>query len=170
MDASQYKEMAVKIKTELEFLEIQQEDIERRIARLKQALIGLIPLSEPPKDSPILEFLGEISLTDATRQILQAAEVPLTPTEIKQQLLNMGKDLSGQKNVMASIHSLLKRLVTGGDIESRDGGLTYQWRIKLFPLRDLGKAIDDPIVAATLKKHTRYGRMARKLLSEDTKQ
>jgi hypothetical protein len=137
MDAVEYKEMAVRIKAELESLEIQQEDIERRIARLKQALIGLIPLSEPPADSMILDYLNELTLTDATRQILQAAEKPLTPTEIKQQLLNMGRDLSGQKNVMASIHSLLKRLVSSDEIESRDNGLTYQWKLKYIRLASL---------------------------------
>src|ERR1700722_11548809 len=130
MDASEYKEIAIKIKAELESLEIQQEDIERRIARLKQALIGLIPLSEPPDNSVIASYLNELSLTDAARQIIQASKKPLTPTEIKQQLLSMGKDLSGQKNVMASVHALLKRLATNEEIETRDNGLTYQWKPK----------------------------------------
>jgi hypothetical protein len=152
MDATEYKTMAVKIKTELEALEIQQEDIERRIARLKQALVGLIPLSEPPNDSYILDYLNEMTLTDAARQIIQAAGKPLTPTEIKQQLLNMGKDLSGQKNTMASIHSLLKRLAAAGEIETRDNGLTYQWRLKSISvgLQDainaLGLGMDSGIV------------------------
>ena len=132
MDAAEYKAIAAKIAAELEALEIQQEDVERRIARLKQALIGLVPLSEPPDNSLLAaEFRGYLeatSLTDAARQVLQAAEAPLTPTEIKQQLLNMGKDLSGQKNVMASIHSLLKRLVESGEIETPDNGLSYQWK------------------------------------------
>jgi hypothetical protein len=58
----------------------------------------------------------------------KATNVDGTPraTEIKQQLFNMGKDLSDQRNVMAGIHSLLKRLVVSGEIETRDNGLTYQ--------------------------------------------
>jgi hypothetical protein len=32
----------------------------------------------------------------------------------------MGRDLSSQKNVMASIHSLLKRLVESNEIETKD--------------------------------------------------
>jgi len=125
--------MAQKIQEELGALEIQQEDIERRIARLKQTLVGLAPLSEPPDGGLLRSFrsaLDSMSLTDAVRQILQAASTPLAPVEIKQQLLNMGKDLSDQKNVMASIHSLLKRLVGSGEIEQVGNGLTYQWRTR----------------------------------------
>jgi hypothetical protein len=138
MDASEYKKMAEAIQIEIESLEIQQEDIERRIARLKQALIGLAPLADESQPSGLGAWFGEavttelqsMSISDVTRQIFQAASKPLAPTEVKQQLLNMGKDLSGQKNLMASIHSLLKRLVASGDIETRDNGLTYQWKTR----------------------------------------
>jgi hypothetical protein len=135
MDSADYKKMAEEIRGELESLEIQQEDIERRIARLRQALIGLVPLSKEPIHAgmygidltSVAAEIDSMSITDATRQILQAAEAPLAPTEIKKRLIDMGKDLSNQKNVMASVHSLLKRLVQGGEIETRDNGLTYQW-------------------------------------------
>jgi hypothetical protein len=141
MNASEYKEMAEKIQAEIESLEIQQEDIERRLARLRQALLGLAPLGqELPSDAlgsqltAIYAGLEAMSITDATRQIFQAASAPLTPIEIKQQLINMGKDLSDQKNVMASIHSLLKRLVKSDEIETKDNGLTYQWKgIRRYP-------------------------------------
>jgi len=142
MDASEFKKMAEAIQAEIESLEILQESTERRLARLKQALLGLVPLGQE-SSSPDVGFLlspsvpAEIetmSITDAARQVLQVATAPLAPTEIKQQLLNMGKDLSNQKNVMASIHSLLKRLLENGEVESKDGGLTYQWKgIRRFP-------------------------------------
>jgi hypothetical protein len=141
MDALDYKKMAEQILNEIASLEIQQEETERRIVRLKQVLIALTPLAE----EPILPFVdrttinvetGGISITDATRQIFQVAKVPLAPAEIKQQLLNMGKDLSDQKNVMVGLHSLLTRLVALGEIETRDNGLTYQskgMRVLLSP-------------------------------------
>jgi hypothetical protein len=134
MNAPDYKEMVMKIRAELEVLENQQEETGRRIARLKQALIGLVPLSESESRHAglILEnslyFMEPTTLTGAARQILQAAEAPLAPTAIKQQLINMGQDLSDQKNVMASIHSLLKRLVGSDEIETKDNGLTYSWK------------------------------------------
>src|ERR1700730_14368191 len=144
MNPHEYKEMAEKIQAEIESLEIQQEDVERRLARLRQALIGLAPLGQEISDDPIGSQLTAIyagveamGITDATRQIFQAASAPLTPIEIKQQLVNMGKDLTDQKNVMASIHSLLKRLVKSDEIETKDNGLTYQWKgIRRYPRTD----------------------------------
>ena len=149
--------MAGKIQAELASLEIQQEEIERRIARLRQSLVGLIPLCEleADEDGPsalgIRDFMDSLSITDAVRQILQAAEKPLSPTQIKQQLVNIGKDLSGQKNVMASIHSLLKRLVSSEEIESKDSGLTYQWKprsiLGTIPLPGVGlKAFESALI------------------------
>ena len=141
MDALDYRKMAEQILNEIASLEIQQEETERRIARLKQVLIALTPLAE----EPILPFVDMttinvetegISTTDAARQIFQVAKVPLAPAEIKQQLLNMEINLGDHKNVMAGIHSLLKRLVALGEIETRDGGLTYQskgMRVLLSP-------------------------------------
>jgi hypothetical protein len=134
MDRSEYKAIAAKIQAELESLEIQQEEIERHIARLRQTLLGLAPLCESPHGplfDGFIQAIDSLSLTDAARQILQAAKAPLAPTEIKQQLLNMGRDLSSQKNVMASIHSLLKRLVESNEIETKDSGLTYQWKTRI---------------------------------------
>jgi hypothetical protein len=139
MDAIDYKKMAENIQAELAALEIQQEATERRIARLRQALVGLVPLAEEFSTysgnlATLRAELDAMSITDAARQILQASKAPLAPLDIKQQLVNMGKDLSDQKNVMASIHSLLKRLVTSGEIETKDNGLTYEWKgVRRFP-------------------------------------
>jgi hypothetical protein len=139
MEPLDYNAMAEKIQAEIEVLEIQQEDTERRIARLKQALLGLAPLAqESSRESSknafginvaaITSEIDAMSITDATRQVLQASTKRLAPVEIKQQLINMGKDLSSQKNIMASIHSLLKRLRENHEIETTDNGLTYKWK------------------------------------------
>ena len=132
MNASDYKKIAEQILNEIASLEIKQEETEIRIGRLKKVLIDLTPLAEeailPVVDTTTInaDTDGE-SITDATRQILQVAKIPLAPAEIKQRLMNMGKDLSDEKNSMAGIHSLLKRLVASGEIETRDNGLSYQW-------------------------------------------
>ena len=65
-----------------------------------------------------------MSITDATRRIFQEAQVPLAPADIKQLLLNMGMDLGDHRNVMAGIHSVLKRLAASAEIETRDNRLT----------------------------------------------
>jgi hypothetical protein len=133
VDASDFRKMAEQILNELTSLEIQQEETEHRIARLKQVLVDLAPLSQEsiPSVVDVTTVHAEkdrVSITDATRRIFQDAQGPLEPSDIKQLLLNMGIDLGDHKNVMAGIHSLLKRLVAGGEIETRDNGLTYKWK------------------------------------------
>jgi hypothetical protein len=131
MNASDYKKMAEQILSEIGALEMQQEETERHIARLRQVLMALTPLADE-SNAPFVEVTTVnretegVSITEATRQIFQVAKVPITPAEIKEQLLNMGMDLSDQKNVMAGIQSLLKRLIASGEIETRDNGLTFQ--------------------------------------------
>lgn len=131
MAQEDYKKTLQAAQAELEELLIKQEEIEQRIARVKQAIISLAPLAEEPGStfwtSALAAIRGE-GISDTCRQILQSTGKPLSPVEIKQQLLNMGIDLSRQKNVMASIHSLLKRLVANDEIETRDEGLTYKWK------------------------------------------
>jgi hypothetical protein len=135
-----YRKLVTEIQKEIESLEIHQEDTTRRLARLKQALMGLTPLAEE-QDAELnrgIEILAngsvigfeieEINITDSARQILQATTTPLSPVEIKNRLIAMGKNMDGHKNVMASVHSLLKRLVASDEIESKDSGLTYQWK------------------------------------------
>jgi hypothetical protein len=131
MNASDYKKIAEQILNEIASLEIQQEETERRVARLKKVIIDLTPLAEetilPVVDMDTIDAdIDGMSISDAARQIFRIAKIPVAPAEIKQQLLNMGKDLSDQKNVMEGIHSLLKRLIVSGEIETRDNGLTYQ--------------------------------------------
>jgi hypothetical protein len=133
MDASDFKKMAEQIVNEIASLEIQQEETERRIAHMKQVLIDLSPLAYesvlPLSDMTTIDTEADgMSVTDATRQILQDAQVPLAPVEIRQRLFDMGMDLNDQRNAMAGIHSLLQRLVASGEIETRDNGSTYNWK------------------------------------------
>jgi len=142
IDSIDYRKLVTEIQKEIESLEVLQEDTSRRLARLKQSLIGLAPLADEQDQvskpagglfMTLSTIMAETTMTDAARQILQAAAKPLSPVQIKDQLVSMGKDLSGHKNVMASIHSLIKRLVDSGEIETKDNGLTYAWRWRGLP-------------------------------------
>ncbi|MGC2422365.1 MAG: hypothetical protein WA405_12050 [Candidatus Acidiferrales bacterium] len=139
MQPTDYRKIIEDAKKELEQQMILQEDTEQKIARLKQAIVALTPLAEEPDytlavDSPAhylveewLELPGGI--TDACREIFKASSLGgLTPVEIKQKLLSMGVNLRGHKNVMASIHSTLKRLAKNEEIITKDNGLTYEWK------------------------------------------
>lgn len=144
MTPTDYRKILEDSKRELEELLIKQDHMERRIARLRQAILALTPLA--PEESlaadgtnriaaeGALEAMGIGSgMTDACRQILKAASGPLTPVEVRRQAIAMGVDLSRHKNVMANIHSTLKRLARKDEIETKDKGLTYQWKPRRSP-------------------------------------
>src|ERR1700722_10024060 len=100
MENINYRKLVTDIQKEIELLEIQQEDTSRRLARMKQSLIGLAPLAEE-QDADVgggiealagIPDMAEITITDSVRQIFQTATKPLSPVQIKERLISMGKD------------------------------------------------------------------------------
>jgi chromosome segregation ATPase len=134
MATEEYKRMLAGMREELEGLLEQQEETEQRIAQLKQAIMSFAPLAKEPEAVGLLAsaFLAQ-GMTESIRDILRAVyPQQLSPVEIREQLKNRGQDLSQHKNVMASIHSTLKRMFDGMEITTKDEGVTYQW-IRRFP-------------------------------------
>ena len=165
MTPSDYRKIVEDSKKELEDLLIKQEEIERRIARLKQAILGLAPLiEEEPTDQGmygtnddfVSEWLGlGTGMTDVCRNIFKASSSPLTPVEIKQKLLDMGVDLTKHKNIMASVHSVLKRLAEKGEIVTKDNGLSYE-RSRLVDRIGKAEAIRNSLIARGRLNKSRY--------------
>jgi hypothetical protein len=57
-------------------------------------------------------------MTDSIRAVFREVYPKgLTPTQVRDKLIANGFDLSTQANPMASIHSVIKRLLTAGEIE-----------------------------------------------------
>lgn len=128
MNTQNYKRMIGEMRKELETLLEHQEDTEQKIAQLKQAIMSFAPLA---KEQGIgWDFLPEpTGTTEAIREILRAVyPKAISPVEIKEQLKSRGHDLSQHKNVMASVHSTLKRMLENREIRTGDDGLTYSWR------------------------------------------
>src|SRR5258708_7823221 len=129
MTKQEYKRMLEAMQKELNGLLELQEDTEQKIAQLKQAIISFAPLAKESNEPMGFwdEALSEIKaagITDNIREILQAVYPNLlSPIEIRKQLKNRGQDLSGHKNVMASIHSTLKRMLENEEIITSDDGL-----------------------------------------------
>ncbi len=122
----------------------QQEEIEQKIAQLKQAIISFAPLAKEPLDrfwADALAALASQGISEGIREILRAAYPnQLSPVEIKDKLKAAGQDLSGHKNVMASVHSALKRMLENKEIITGDQGLTYGWRRRFHAgVRRLGR-------------------------------
>jgi hypothetical protein len=90
--------------------EIVDPDIASRINELKQ-------------DEASAQGAGqEMGLTEAIRWVFrQPLLLPLTPTQVRDRMAEMGYDLSKYKHVMPPIHNTLKRMKEAGEIREVDG-------------------------------------------------
>jgi hypothetical protein len=63
----------------------------------------------------------EMGLTEAIRWVFrQPLLLPLTPTQVRDRMAEMGYDLSKYKHVMPPIHNTLKRMKEAGEIREVD--------------------------------------------------
>ena len=76
--------------------------LEAEAAALRQTIAALAPLVGEPSST---------RLTDAIRSILAKAEEPLSASEIRDQLAGMGFDMRSYSNPLATIHTVLRRLI-----------------------------------------------------------
>ncbi len=64
----------------------------------------------------------EMGLTEAIRWVFrQPLLLPLTPTQVRDHLAQMGYELDKYKHVMPPIHNTLKRMKEAGEIREVDG-------------------------------------------------
>ena len=85
-------------------------DIASRINELKQ------------NQTSAAEAGQEMGLTDAIRWVFrQPLLLPLTPTQVRDRMAEMGYDLSKYKHVMPPIHNTLKRMKEAGEIREVEG-------------------------------------------------
>jgi hypothetical protein len=64
----------------------------------------------------------EMGLTEAIRWVFrQPLLLPLTPTQVRDRMADMGYDLDKYKYVMPPIHNTLKRMKEAGEIREVDG-------------------------------------------------
>jgi hypothetical protein len=85
-------------------------DIASRINELKQ------------KEASAQEAGQEMGLTEAIRWVFrQPLLLPLTPTQVRDRMAEMGYDLGKYKHVMPPIHNTLKRMKEAGEIREVEG-------------------------------------------------
>src|SRR4029077_6014915 len=64
----------------------------------------------------------EMGLTEAIRWVFrQPLLMPLTPTQVRDKLAEMGYELDKYKHVMPPIHNTLKRMKEAGEIREVEG-------------------------------------------------
>jgi hypothetical protein len=127
-----------------ERLDIHREELDMKIFRLREGLFGLAILcgtdtnqlaAEYPELFPDL-ISPDTGLTDAIRKAMQAKRTYASPVEVKNRLAEMGYDIGKYKNILASIHTILKRLVDSEEVETgiRDQKVVYRWKVIINPV------------------------------------
>jgi hypothetical protein len=89
------------------------EEAEKRVGNLREIVAGLSKLLGE-------DFVEEdaLGLTDAIRQAFKTnLGQPLEPTGVRARLQQMGYDISKYGNFMASVHTVINRLVRGKEIK-----------------------------------------------------
>jgi hypothetical protein len=110
-------------------------EAERQITKLRSLILAnanMLPDAEQAAFGEALESYST-GITDSIREVYrQASPKGLTPTQVRDQLIATGFNLNSQANPMASIHSVIKRLISSSEIEpfgdAAFGG--YRWKSK----------------------------------------
>jgi hypothetical protein len=97
------------------------QDIERRIIiekkQLRQTFLALWPLAYPDQETT---DVNSMSLANAIRLIVGGLDRPVTPTEMRGKLTDLGFDLSKYENPMANIHTTMNRMVDSEEMQWLD--------------------------------------------------
>jgi hypothetical protein len=128
--ASDYQTDLNEAKAGLRKLLDQREQLETDIARQRFRIASLMALTEPRGEIDQVVGMSSGGLTDACRTALRSASSSLTPIQVKDRLARLGFPVNHYKNVMAAIHTVLKRLVEARElfvVRTEGGGMAYQW-------------------------------------------
>jgi predicted nuclease with TOPRIM domain len=127
-----------KMMKELEELDSRRDELNTRIAHVRNSVLALSPLvGEKPEDvkEKYLHLFpdlipSDVGLTDAVRKVLQSYDRFLSPKLVRIALQKTGYDIDRYSNILASIHTILKRLVESGEVEpeTSEGGTVYKWK------------------------------------------
>ncbi|HEY2497239.1 MAG TPA: hypothetical protein VGK24_09225 [Candidatus Angelobacter sp.] len=103
-------------------------DLDQKIRKLKQTVKALgEQCGAAPEEIDKLLLVEGFSMdakpgfTESIRRLFRIHQTPLSPTDIREDLLKMGVG-EGQVNLLSSIHTVLRRMAEGGEIEKTDDG------------------------------------------------
>jgi hypothetical protein len=129
--------------TQREALDEKRDAMDKRIIRLRKGLLGLGALcsltSEQVREAHPELFPDSIDpdtgLSDAVREVLKTSDSFISPVFIRDFLRDNGYEISKYKNALASIHTVLKRLRSQGEVfdSNREGRTVYKWNPKQNP-------------------------------------
>lgn len=141
---------------EREELDTRREELNARIAQVRRGVLALSPLvgEEPqgvenkyPHLFPDL-ITPDTGLTDAVREVLKSHGTFLTPINVRRGLQGIGFITDKYKNILASIHTILKRLAEAGEVETDTSGdgTAYKWKKKTVKIPNQGIGDSEKVV------------------------
>jgi hypothetical protein len=121
-----YKDAYATAKLDL-LKQLQKRDtLDQQIRKLKQTVKALGELcgAAPEEIDKLLLVEGfaidaKPGFTDAIRRLFRIHQTPLSPVEVRDDLLKMSIGVD-QVNLLSSIHTVLRRMVEAGEIEKTD--------------------------------------------------
>lgn len=144
------KELANAV-SERKRLELEREALDRKIKELRDGVVGVGSLCGMDRSSIIDQYPElfshltdpDMGLTEAIRRVLKSREDLvghlgrrpnesfLTPIQIREQLQSINYDLSNHQNILASLHTILKRLTDQQKVVTTtiDGKTAYRWKV-----------------------------------------
>jgi hypothetical protein len=112
--ARDYKSELKEAEAELGNLLAGFELMQSQIAKQKRVVAALTELANVEEESSVP--VGLVSgVTDAVRTVFMGAEKPLIPAEVRSRVEALG--LPHQQNLLASVHTVIRRLLDSGEIE-----------------------------------------------------
>jgi hypothetical protein len=146
----QYERALAAAKRELAKLLKQRQEIDVRISRLEPTILHLESLQKRLREKAAVvsktDYELTVGLTEAVRRTLQESHLALTAVEVGQRMEKHGFDLSKYSNPLASIHTVLKRLVTAGQVKvdlQPKNKKAYRWLTGLDHAMTLLKGIEE---------------------------
>ena len=128
---SEYKNKLDTAREELAQMFHKRSELDIKIAKQQRKVAYLAGLADETEETDELLELGLTGLTNACRSVLRAAPgKALTPIEIRDRIVHLHFPIDQYKNILASIHNTLKRLVESKEIRAAkllDGKDAYVW-------------------------------------------
>jgi hypothetical protein len=118
------------METELDALRADREILNKKISVMEEAIqLVRTVYSDAAEGSPAaIGAIDSLGFTDAVRQAMSAG-MRMTPIEVRDELANNGFDLARYSNPLATIHTILKRLLEAGQLEELEAADGKSYRL-----------------------------------------
>ena len=132
MKKEDYKQLLREKEARLIELLDQQEHLETEIAEVKQEIGALAILAgetQRGQHAFLMRVSSELGLADAIREVLRSTRESLTPQDVRDRLERMGYNMNDHSNILASIHTTLRRMSENNEVkeEPRKGKKAYRF-------------------------------------------